>query len=113
MRVLNPAPNMAKVRETARAMGETFPGLGPVEIESAWAGMIDTLPDVVPVVDHAAQIQGLTIATGMCGHGFGIGPAFGRIVADMVQGKAPGHDLARFRLSRFFDGSPMELGPNL
>ncbi len=113
MRVLNPAPNMAKVRETARAFGETFPELGPVEIESAWAGMIDTLPDVVPVVDHAAQIPGLTIATGMCGHGFGIGPAFGRIVADMVQGKPPGHDLARFRLARFSDGSPLELGPNL
>jgi len=113
MRVLDPAPNMAKVRDTARAFGETFPHLGPVEIESAWAGMIDTLPDVVPVVDQAAQIPGLTIGTGMCGHGFGIGPAFGRIIADMVQGKAPGHDLARFRLSRFFDGSPLELGPNL
>ena len=101
------------MRATAAAFGETFPGLGPVEIAGAWAGMIDTLPDVVPVVDHAAQIPGLTIATGMCGHGFGIGPAFGRIVADMVQGKPPGHDLSRFRLSRFFDGSRLELGPNL
>ncbi len=113
MRVLNPAPNMARVRATARAFGETFPGLGPVEIESAWAGMIDTLPDVVPVVDHAAQLPGLTIATGMCGHGFGIGLAFGRIAADLVQGNAPGHDLSRFRLSRFSDGSRLELGPTL
>lgn len=113
MRVLNPAPNMAKVRATARAFGETFPDLGSVEISMAWAGMIDTLPDMVPVVDHAEQIPGLTVATGMCGHGFGIGPAFGRIVADMVQGKPAAHDMSRFRLSRFFDGSKLELGPNL
>lgn len=113
MRVLNPAPNMAKVRATARAFAETFPDLGPIEIPMAWAGMIDTLPDVVPVVDHADRIPGLTVATGMCGHGFGIGPAFGRIVADLVQGKPTGHDMSRFRLSRFFDGSKLELGPNL
>jgi len=113
MRVLNPPPVMAKVQETVRAMEETFPGLGKVEIESAWAGMIDTMPDLVPVVDHVAALAGLTVATGMSGHGFGIGPAFGRIVADMVQGKPPGHDLTRFRLARFSDGSRMDLGPSL
>ena len=48
---------------------------------------------------------GLTIATGLSGHGFGIGPAFGRILADLMTGKPPGHDLHPFRLSRFSDGS--------
>ncbi len=113
MRVLNPAPNMRIVARTARAFSETFRGLGETVIESAWAGMIDTLPDLVPVVDRAAQRPGLTIATGMCGHGFGIGPAFGRITADLVMGRDPGHDLARFRLSRFTDGSRLERGPSL
>lgn len=113
MRVLNPPPVMDKVHDMATAMQETFPGLGPVEIESAWAGMIDTMPDLVPVVDHVEKIPGLTLATGMSGHGFGIGPAFGRILADLVRGNAPGHDLHRFRLARFSDGSAMELGPSL
>lgn len=113
MRVLSPQPNRKKSVETARAFAETFPALGKVRIAQRWAGMIDTLPDMVPVVDRVAQIPGLTLATGMCGHGFGIGPAFGRIVADLVQANASGHDLARFRLSRFFDGSRLELGPNL
>lgn len=113
MRVLNPAPNRAKVRAIARSFADTF-GMGaPAPIRMAWAGMIDVMPDVVPVVDHAETLPGLTIATGMCGHGFGIGPAFGRIAADLVQGHAPGHDLSRFRLSRFTDGSTLELGPNL
>ena len=113
MRILNPAPNMGKVAQIAKAFGKTFPDVGAVEIEAAWAGMIDTLPDVVPVVDHADTLPGLIIATGMCGHGFGIGPGFGRVIADLVTGDDPGHDLSRFRLSRFSDGSPLDLGPTL
>ena len=69
--------------------------------------MIDTLPDVLPVVDHA-PIPGLILATGMSGHGFGIGPGIGRVVADMVTGGRIGHDLQRFRFARFSDGSKIE-----
>ena len=113
MRILDPEPNIKKVAETARAFAETFPELGAVSPRTAWAGMIDALPDVVPAVDRAAQLPGLTVVTGMCGHGFGIGPAFGRIAARLATGEDPGHDLARFRLARFSDGSPMRPGPNL
>ena len=113
MRVLNPAPNKGKVAKMAKSFADTYPQLGKITIKTAWAGMIDTMPDVVPVVDHAAQMPGLTIATGMCGHGFGIGPGFGRIVAQLVTGETPNHDISRFRLSRFSDGSKLVLGPNL
>jgi glycine/D-amino acid oxidase-like deaminating enzyme len=107
MRVLNPEPNRNRVKRLARRMRESFPALGPVGIEQAWAGMIDTMPDTLPVVDRAAALPGLTIATGMSGHGFGIGPAFGRIAADLALGAEPGHDLTRFRLARFHGGSPL------
>ena len=55
----------------------------------------------------------LSIGTGMSGHGFGIGPGMGRVLADLVAGQPVGHDLTRFRLDRFRDGSPMRLGPAL
>ncbi len=113
MRVLNPAPNRAAAERIARDFAATFPQLGRVEIAQRWAGMIDTMPDVVPVVDAVAPLPGLTLATGMSGHGFGIGPAFGRIVADLVQGRPAGHDLTRFRFARFSDGSRIDLGPSL
>lgn len=113
MRVLNPAPNVKKVAGLAKAFAETFPQLGRVKIASAWAGMIDTMPDVVPVVDNAPNLPGLTIATGMSGHGFGIGPAFGRITAELVIGDTPNHDISRFRLSRFSDGSKLVSGLSL
>jgi glycine/D-amino acid oxidase-like deaminating enzyme len=111
-RVLNPAPNMATLGDVQDSFGKAFPTLGRPKLKAAWAGMIDSLPDVVPIVDHA-PIPGLTIATGMSGHGFGIGPGMGRVIADLVTGNPTGHDLGRFRLSRFSDGSRVRPGPSL
>ena len=113
MRVLNPAPNKSKVAALTRDFGALFPELGPVRIRTAWAGMIDTMPDVVPVVDRVAALPGLTVGTGMSGHGFGIGPGMGKVLAALVTGAQVGHDLSRFRLSRFADGTPMRIGPSV
>lgn len=113
LRVLDPAPNRAEIERLRTRFAAAFPQTGTPAIRTAWAGMIDTMPDVVPVIDHIAALPGLTVATGMSGHGFGIGPGVGRVVADLVEGRAPGHDLSRFRLSRFSDGSKIDLGPAL
>jgi glycine/D-amino acid oxidase-like deaminating enzyme len=112
MRVLDPKPVEARQRRTLAEFAKLFPALGTPRIKASWSGMIDAMPDIVPVVDHA-PIDGLSICTGMCGHGFGIGPAFGRIMADLMTGGDVGHDLTRFRLSRFSDGSKMDMGPGL
>jgi glycine/D-amino acid oxidase-like deaminating enzyme len=112
MRVLDPAPSRRLAGRLARDFRAAFPRLPEVRLTRTWAGMIDTMPDVVPVVDHA-PIPGVFVATGMSGHGFGIAPAFGRIIADMLTGQAPGHDMHRFRLSRFSDGSKLVQGPSL
>jgi len=113
MRVLNPKPSKKAMRVITREFRALFPQLPSVDTSRAWAGMIDTMPDVVPILDHCPSLPGLTIATGMCGHGFGIGPAVGRIMADMITGSALGHDLSRFRFSRFSDGSKIDVGPAL
>jgi glycine/D-amino acid oxidase-like deaminating enzyme len=113
MRVLNPKPNLKTIARVQDSFAKAFPSLGRPKLRSVWAGMIDTMPDIVPVIDHAAAIPGLVIATGMSGHGFGIGPGVGRVVSDLVMGNDPGHDLSRFRLSRFSDGSKIAPGPSL
>ncbi len=112
-RVLNPQPDMKALGQVQDNFAAAFPALGRPVLARTWAGMIDTIPDVVPVVDRVAAIPGLVIATGMCGHGFGIGPGMGRVVADLVAGHDIGHDMRRFRLSRFADGSKLEPGPTL
>ena len=113
MRVLNPAPEPARLRSIERNFKSLFPQFEKVRLKVGWGGMIDAMPDVVPVVDRVEAIGGLFVATGMSGHGFGIGPGIGRVVADMIQGNETGYDLSRFRLSRFYDGSPVRLGPAL
>ncbi len=113
MRVLNPAPNMKTIDRVQASFARAFPTLGRPKLRSIWAGMIDTMPDIVPVIDHAAAIPGLIIATGMSAHGFGIGPGVGHVAADLVTGRDPCHDLSRFRLSRFTDGSKIVAGPSL
>jgi glycine/D-amino acid oxidase-like deaminating enzyme len=113
MRILNLAPNMALLAKAQDVFASAFPDLGRPKVRTAWGGMIDMIPDIVPVVDRVPAVPGLVIATGLCGHGFGIGPGMGRVVADLVAGKPVGHDLSRFRLSRFSDGSTLVPGPTL
>jgi glycine/D-amino acid oxidase-like deaminating enzyme len=75
--------------------------------------MIDVTPDVKPVVSTADELPGLYIATGFSGHGFGIGPGAGEAMANLITGGNAAIDLNPFRLSRFFDGSKLALGPTI
>jgi hypothetical protein len=43
---------------------------------------------------------------GFSGHGFGIGPAAGRLAAELAIGDSPSVDPRPLRASRFSDGSP-------
>ena len=109
-RILDPEPNRKRLAEVSQAFARAFPQAGPMQLQRAWAGMIDVMPDTVPVLD-AAPLPGLWIATGLSGHGFGIGPGVGRVMADLMLGRPVGHDLSRFRFGRFTDGSKIDLGP--
>ncbi len=111
MRVLDPPPAEAVRRRLEARMPVRAPWLDGVGIAELWAGMIDVTPDAVPYVGEVPTRRGLFIGTGMSGHGFGIGPGFGRVLADLVQGRDPVHDLFRFRIDRFTDGSPIVPGP--
>jgi len=48
-----------------------------------------------------AALPGFHIATGFSGHGFGIGPGAGRLMADIVAGDRPIVDPAPFAFERF------------
>jgi glycine/D-amino acid oxidase-like deaminating enzyme len=110
MRILDPKPNARDIRRLLQNFAALFPNLPKIETRATWAGMIDTMPDIVPIVDTCAQIPGLVIGTGMSGHGFGIGPAIGRVLAALVTGDTVGHDLTRFRSDRFNRDQPIRLG---
>ena len=112
-RVTNPIPGQKTLARLRSRLDDRLPILRDVAITQSWSGMIDATPDAVPVMDKVTKIGGLFIATGFSGHGFGIGPAAGRIMADMIQNNNTGHDLSRFRFSRFSDGSKIIPGPSI
>ncbi|WP_163264800.1 NAD(P)/FAD-dependent oxidoreductase [Chelativorans alearense] len=101
VRVLDPEPDgklLADVMACARALHPQLAEARPVQ---SWGGMIDVMPDELPVVDTPLGWAGLLIATGLSGHGFGIGPGVGLMAAQAVLGEAPLVDPAPFALSRF------------
>jgi glycine/D-amino acid oxidase-like deaminating enzyme len=106
-RVLNPRPTPSVIAKIRTNIGETFPELANVRIAETWAGMVETSPDVVPMICPVAKIPGFHLATGFSGHGFGIGPGAGKAIAGMLTGTGSGIDLHELRLERFFDGSPI------
>ncbi|MEZ5500039.1 MAG: FAD-binding oxidoreductase [Steroidobacteraceae bacterium] len=112
-RMLAPLPSAALLGEIRRALGKFFPALTRVPIVETWAGMIETSPDVLPIISGAESNPGLAFATGFSGHGFGLGPAAGELAARMMLGASTACELEPFRLSRFFDGTPIVPGPTI
>lgn len=100
-RILDPKPDPAGVRETHRRALALLPPLGEGTIASTWAGYIDSTPDGVPGIGEVPEVPGFILAAGFSGHGFGIGPGAGHLIADLVSGATPIFDPVPFRPSRF------------
>ena len=109
VRVLNPDASPAVLKSIRKNLDDIFPQLKDCKIVESWAGMVETSPDVVPVMCEHDELPGFYIATGLSGHGFGIGPGAGKALAAMLTGDDVGIDMSPFRLSRFFDGSPIKI----
>ncbi len=58
-------------------------------------------PDEVPVFGEAPGLENLIIATGFSGHGFGMGPITGKLMAETIAEGRPSLDLNAFRFTRF------------
>ena len=101
-RKIDPPADAKAVRETLERFHRLFPDLAGVGIELAWAGNIDSTPDQAPIIGPVdGGPTGLFIATGFSGHGFALGPAGGRLAADLVLGDNPLVDPHPFRHARF------------
>ena len=106
-RVLDPSPDTGALERVRREVAAVFPQIADVPVVESWAGMIESTPDVVPVIDECEQLPGFHIATGFSGHGFGLGPGAGKAIAARMTNTEADIDLEPLRLSRFFDGSPI------
>ena len=106
VRILDPTPPPPILDRARKAAIAAFPVMHAMRIADSWGGAIDVTPDGLPVISAVDTLPGFFIATGFSGHGFGIAPGAGRLMAQLVMGQTPVVDPAPFRYSRF-DGRPV------
>ncbi|WP_101805857.1 NAD(P)/FAD-dependent oxidoreductase [Sinorhizobium medicae] len=100
-RILDPAVDKATIRLTHSRALDLLPPLKNISIAAAWAGYIDSTPDGVPGIGEIAAVPGFILAAGFSGHGFGIGPGAGHLIADIVTGNEPIVDPRPYHPDRF------------
>ena len=101
MRILDPQPDARTIRKTHERAIQLLPVLRESRVLNAWAGYVDCTYDGVPAIGEAPEVPGLILAAGFSGHGFGIGPGAGHLVADLVTGANPIVDPKPFSPARF------------
>ena len=72
----------------------------PVEPEP-WLGTRPCMPDMLPVVGETARHKGLWLHFGHGHQGFTLGPATGRILAELMSGEAPSVTVDALSPARF------------
>jgi glycine/D-amino acid oxidase-like deaminating enzyme len=103
-RILDPEPASHLNKEAIKHLSNAFPTFEQSQISHEWAGLIDVTPDAVPIIDQVPQLPGFYLATGFSGHGFGLGPGAGELIADIVRGGETCVDPHPFRYARFDKG---------
>lgn len=101
VRILDPAPFDRFNREGLKNLVAAFPAFAGARLAQSWAGLIDVTPDAIPVIGPVEAIPGFYIASGFSGHGFGIGPGAGQLMAELVMGTSPTVDPKPYRADRF------------
>lgn len=90
-----------RVKQAFADFCRLFPAARNLAVETCWAGIIDTLPDLIPAIGAADSVSGLLVATGFSGHGFGPGPMAGKIAAVLAAGRAAPVDISGLSPIRF------------
>ncbi len=102
-------PSCITVARMIDRIGNILPAIRDVGVARVWGGLIDLTLDGLPIIDAPQSIEGLVVAAGFSGHGFGIGPAVGQVVADLALGQTPSFNIDAFRIDRFGNGSQVAL----
>ena len=84
-----------------RGIMKYIPKLANAKIVRTWAGYEDVSADGVPVLGEIKEIPGLITACAFTGHGFGISPIVGTLLAEVAREEKTTLDLSAFRYDRF------------
>lgn len=81
-------------------LADLFPGGFAREEMSFWTGMRPMTPDGTPIVGRS-PLRGLFLNTGHGTFGWTMSLGSGRVIADLIHGRAPGIDIDGLELSRY------------
>lgn len=70
-------------------------------LDQIWQGYRPCTPDGLPYIGRSAKIDNLIVATGHAMMGMSMGPATGKLVAQMIQNQNLGMDVGLFGIDRF------------
>lgn len=94
------------VRNIAARVARLLPKARHAQVIRSWAGVIENTPDGRPVIERLSSPDNVVVAT-MSGVGFGLSPAVGRALRDLVvDGACSFADLSTYALSRFDELEP-------
>jgi D-amino-acid dehydrogenase len=88
-------PRVDKIRRGGERWFRGLAGRPPIEM---WAGLRPCLPDGLPAIGRLGRA---VVATGHAMKGVSLAPITGRLVAQLLAGEEPAHDLAPFDPARF------------
>ncbi|WP_237476404.1 NAD(P)/FAD-dependent oxidoreductase [Lichenibacterium dinghuense] len=96
-------PGSPLLANLSRRLAELFPKAAHARVIRSWAGIVENTPDGRPVIDRPADPGNLTVCT-MSGVGFGLSPASGHAVRDLVlDGRCSFAEIGKLGLDRFND----------
>ena len=97
--------NTPLIRNIARRLADLLPGVADVPVLRSWAGVVEQAPDYLPIIDILDSPSNYVVVTASA-HGFGLTPATGRVVSDLVLHGESSVDISGLALSRFTDVRP-------
>ena len=97
------AVNPARVRGITRSVPEYFPDFRAEDFRDApvWSGLRPCSPDGMPYLGRFARYENLSAATGHSMMGVSLGPITGTLIAGILAGDRPTHDLTLLSPDRF------------
>ena len=95
--------NERRVRGIINAVPRYFPEFSPDDFAGIrpWSGLRPCSPDGLPYVGRFRAYENLSTATGHAMMGLSLGPITGRLVAELIDGERPSHDIALLSSDRF------------
>ncbi|HEV8471990.1 MAG TPA: FAD-dependent oxidoreductase [Methylomirabilota bacterium] len=96
-----PHTTSAGIRAVLDEALRVAPGLANAEIREIRVGLRPLTPDSLPVLGPVPGVSGVFLVTGHGPTGLTLGPYSGKLVADLMLGKAPETDLSPFSVARF------------